>query len=100
MARRVWIGKDAVARIWSDHNLKPWKVDTFMVSDDPRFEEKLVDVVGLNLNPDAAAPAGSARSAGACRRPPTYLATNSRACGHPTRRSIPASSHSIDSGPL
>ena len=55
MARRVGIGKDAVARIWADHNLKPWKVDTFKVSNDPRFEEKLVDVVGLYLNPPARA---------------------------------------------
>ena len=55
MARRVGIGKDAVARIWVDHDLKPWKVDTFKVSNDPRFEEKLVDVVGLYLNPPARA---------------------------------------------
>ena len=41
-------------RIWADHDLKPWKVDTFKVSNDPRFEEKLVDVVGLYLNPPAA----------------------------------------------
>lgn len=55
MARRVGIGKDAVARIWADHDLKPWKVATFKVSNDPRFEEKLVDVVGLYLNPPARA---------------------------------------------
>ncbi len=55
MAARVGVGKDAVARIWADHNLKPWKVDTFKISNDPRFEEKLVDVVGLYLNPPARA---------------------------------------------
>lgn len=55
MARRVGIGKDSVAQIWADHGLKPWKVDTFKVSNDPRFEEKLVDVVGLYLNPPARA---------------------------------------------
>jgi transposase len=55
MAARVGIGKDAVAQIWADHNLKPWKVETFKVSNDPRFEEKLVDVVGLYLNPPARA---------------------------------------------
>ena len=54
MAERVGIGKDSVARIWRDHNLKPWKVDTFKISNDPRFEDKLVDVVGLYLNPPAA----------------------------------------------
>ena len=55
MAARVGIGKDAVARIWTDHNLKPWRVETFKVSNDPRFEEKLIDVVGLYLNPPARA---------------------------------------------
>jgi hypothetical protein len=40
-----------VARIWRDHELKPWKVETFKISNDPHFEEKLVDVVGLYLNP-------------------------------------------------
>jgi hypothetical protein len=33
----------------------PWKVDTFKVSTDPDFEKKLVDVVGLYLNPPARA---------------------------------------------
>jgi transposase len=40
-----------VAKIWADHNLKPWRVETFKVSNDPHFEDKLVDVVGLYLNP-------------------------------------------------
>src|SRR5215210_5646314 len=51
MAKRHGIGKDSVARIWKDHNLKPWRVERFKVSNDPRFEEKLIDVVGLYLNP-------------------------------------------------
>jgi transposase len=55
MAAHVGIGKDAVARIWADHGLKPWRVDTFKISNDPRFEEKLVDVVGLYLDPPARA---------------------------------------------
>lgn len=55
LAARVGIGKDAVAKIWSDHNLQPWRVATFKVSNDPRFEEKLVDVVGLYMNPPARA---------------------------------------------
>ena len=32
-------------------DLQPWKVDTFKISTDPDFEAKLVDVVGLYLNP-------------------------------------------------
>jgi transposase len=51
LAARLGVGKDTVARVWRDHDLKPWKVDTFKLSNDPRFEEKLVDVVGLYLNP-------------------------------------------------
>jgi transposase len=51
LGKRVGIGKDAIARIWADHSLKPWKVEGFKISNDPAFEEKLVDVVGLYLNP-------------------------------------------------
>jgi transposase len=51
LAKRLSISHDSVARIWKDHGLRPWKLDTFKVSTDPRFEEKLVDVVGLYMNP-------------------------------------------------
>jgi transposase len=51
LGERFGIGKDTVARIWRDHELKPWRVETFKLSNDPRFEEKLVDIVGLYLNP-------------------------------------------------
>src|SRR3954471_6202333 len=51
MAARHGIGKDSVARIWRDHNLKPWRVERVQVSNDPRFEDKLIAVVGLYLNP-------------------------------------------------
>ena len=47
----VGISHVTVARIWRDHGLRPWKLDTFKVSTDPHFEEKLVDVVGLYMNP-------------------------------------------------
>jgi transposase len=55
LAERVGVGKDTVAKIWADHNLQPWKVSTFKVSNDPRFEEKLIDVVGVYLNPPSRA---------------------------------------------
>jgi transposase len=48
---RHGVGKDTVARIWRSRGLRPWKVDTFKLSTDPAFEDKLVDVVGLYLNP-------------------------------------------------
>src|SRR5947207_2258443 len=51
MAERHGTGKDTVARIWRKHGLKPWRIDTFKVSNDPDFENKLIDVVGLYLDP-------------------------------------------------
>ena len=51
LAERFGIGKDTVARIWRNHGLKPWKLTTFKVSSNADFEDKLVDVVGLYLNP-------------------------------------------------
>lgn len=51
MAQAAGVSKSTVARIWKELGLKPHRVDTFKVSNDPRFEEKLVDVVGLYLNP-------------------------------------------------
>lgn len=51
MVDRHGVGKDTVARIWRARNIKPWRIDTFKLSNDPHFEEKLVDVVGLYLDP-------------------------------------------------
>ena len=51
MAARVGVSKATVQRVWSARGLKPHLVKTFKLSNDPRFEEKLVDVVGLYLDP-------------------------------------------------
>ena len=51
MADHAGVGKDTVARIWRARNMRPWRVETFKLSNDPAFEAKLVDVVGLYLNP-------------------------------------------------
>ena len=51
MATRVGVSSASVQRIWSARGLKPHLVKTFKLSNDRRFEEKLVDVVGLYLNP-------------------------------------------------
>src|SRR3978361_2331965 len=53
MAERVGVSKDTVQRVWSARGLKPHLVDTFKLSNDPLFEEKLVDVVGLYVDPPA-----------------------------------------------
>src|SRR5947209_3045252 len=51
MAERVGVSPATVQRIWSARGLQPHRVKTFKLSNDPRFEEKLVDVVGLYLDP-------------------------------------------------
>ena len=51
MAAKVGVSKATVQRVWDARGLKPHLVDTFKLSTDKRFEEKLVDVVGLYLNP-------------------------------------------------
>jgi len=51
MAKAKSVSPATVQRIWSARNLKPHRVETFKLSNDKRFEEKLVDVVGLYLNP-------------------------------------------------
>ena len=51
MAVAQGISKSSVSRIWRSHNLKPHRTETFKLSRDPRFLEKLTDVVGLYLNP-------------------------------------------------
>lgn len=51
MAKAQGISRSAVHRIWRAHALKPHLVRTFKLSSDPEFVEKLVDVVGLYMNP-------------------------------------------------
>jgi len=51
MAKHVGVSSATVQRIWSGLGLRPHRIDTFKVSNDPLFEEKLIDVVGLYLNP-------------------------------------------------
>ena len=46
MAGVAGVSKSTVHRVWQELGLKPHQVDTFKVSNDPKFEEKLVDVVG------------------------------------------------------
>ena len=51
MAAVMGISEASVRRIWHAHGLKPHRVETFKLSNDPRFAEKLEDIVGLYLNP-------------------------------------------------
>jgi transposase len=51
MAAAMGISASSVGRIWSEAGLKPHLVRGFKISNDPRFEEKVTDVVGLYMNP-------------------------------------------------
>ncbi len=51
MASAVGVSASTVRRIWNAHGLKPHRVRTFKLSNDPQFAEKLEDIVGLYLNP-------------------------------------------------
>ena len=51
LARRVGMSASSVGRIWQAFGLKPWLTDTFKLSDDPQFIDKVRDVVGLYMNP-------------------------------------------------
>jgi transposase len=51
LARELGTNQSLVHRIWKTHGLKPHRIRTFKLSNDPHFEEKLLDVVGLYLNP-------------------------------------------------
>jgi transposase len=51
MAKQVGVSPATVQRVWAARGLKPHLVKSFKLSNDPRFEEKLVDVVGLYLAP-------------------------------------------------
>jgi transposase len=51
LAKALHISHSMVHRVWRQSNLKPHLTRTFKVSNDPRFAEKLIDIVGLYLNP-------------------------------------------------
>jgi Homeodomain-like domain len=51
MARRSGLSESTIGRIWRKFELKPHLTDSFKLSTDPLFTEKVVDVVGLYHNP-------------------------------------------------
>ena len=55
LARQLGMSQSAISRIWRAFGLKPQLVDTFKLSTDPQFIEKVRDIVGLYLNPPQAA---------------------------------------------
>jgi transposase len=51
MAKHTGISVSSVQRIWRKHGLQPHKTRLFKLSNDPQFAEKLLDIVGLYMNP-------------------------------------------------
>lgn len=51
MSKATGLSESTIGRIWREHGLKPHRVETFKLSKDPRFVEKLRDIVGLYLAP-------------------------------------------------
>jgi transposase/transcriptional regulator with XRE-family HTH domain len=55
MAERSGLSKSSIGRIWRSFELKPHRGESFKLSTDPLFVDKVFDVVGLYLNPPEAA---------------------------------------------
>ena len=51
LAKELGVTQSMIHRVWKANGLKPHLIRTFKLSRDPHFEEKLIDVVGLYLNP-------------------------------------------------
>jgi hypothetical protein len=53
LADQPGISHSTVARVWAEHDIKPWQTETFRFSSDPELEAGVRDVVGLYLEPSA-----------------------------------------------
>ncbi len=51
LAAQLGVSKDTVQRVWHKAGLKPHRLERYMASDDPEFERKAADIIGLYLNP-------------------------------------------------
>ena len=51
MAKATGLSESTIGRIWREHGLKPHRVETFKLSNDPQFVEKLQDIIGLYVSP-------------------------------------------------
>jgi transposase len=53
LAGELGISHSTVARVWTEHDLKPWQIETFKFSTDPQLDARVRHVVGLYLDPAA-----------------------------------------------
>ena len=54
-AEGIAVSHNFIAQVWRDHDLQPQRLGTFKLSNDPEFEAKVADVVGLYLDPPVGA---------------------------------------------
>jgi len=53
LGEQLGVSHMMVARVWRKHGLKPHRIERYMASNDPDFENKAADIIGLYLNPPA-----------------------------------------------
>jgi transposase len=51
MAKVLKVGKDLIHKVWKELDLRPHRLDRYKASDDPEFERKAADIIGLYLKP-------------------------------------------------
>jgi transposase len=51
MARVLKVGKDLIRKVWKERDLRPHRLGRYKASDDPEFEPKAAEIIGLYLNP-------------------------------------------------
>ena len=51
LAKVLGVSHMMVARVWAKHGLKPHRLERYMASNDPKFEAKAADIIGLYINP-------------------------------------------------
>jgi transposase len=51
LAKVLGVSKSTVQRVWTQAQLKPHRLERYMASNDPEFEAKAADIIGLYLNP-------------------------------------------------
>ena len=86
MGRHVGISHSTVQRIWWKNELKPHITRTFKLSNDPKFEEKFWDVIGLYLDPPATALVLCCDEKSQCQAYPARAAARAEAAAHDDAR--------------
>ncbi len=66
MAQALGVSKSTVQRVWAQTRLKPHRLERYMASNDPLFEQKAADIIALYMNPPQHAVLGLFGNVGHC----------------------------------